>query len=210
MDSDSRERRREFTIPKCSAEAFIVHEGETLRVTAHEGKQVADIKFLNAHNYEEQFSAWWSAIINSLEGRGGTKNIEVLYSNPPWEREMLTVVDDPVGDHFMDGSCSHKISEIFPGTPPNETCMDLYAECLRPYGLTMKDLIGSGTFNVFMSAVYNDDEHGTIEFRPPQCEKGDYIEFKAEMDVLVAATSCPQENEVNDYEPKSMKYDIYE
>jgi len=33
---------------------------------------------------------------------------------------------------------------------------------------------------------------------------------QAEMDVLVAATSCPDDSIINDYEPKSVKYQTLE
>lgn len=187
-------------------------KGQLLRVTAHEGKQVADIKFLNANDYREQFSAWWSSSLNSDEGIGGVKRIKKLYSKPPWERVMLTVIDDKVGDHLFNGSCSPRVVELKPEQAPvgGKTCVELFAECLKPYGITLADLDSAGTFNVFMPIRYLDDENGTWQFCRPSCEKGDYIEFLAEIDVLVAATSCPEEDIVNDFEPKAMKYQIFE
>ncbi len=75
----------------------------------------------------------------------------------------------------------------------------------------MQDLDSAGVFNVFMSVKFLDDENGTWLYQPPACEKGDYIDFLAEMDVLVAATSCPMDSiAVNDYECKGMKYQISE
>jgi len=200
----------EFIIPKASAKAFMLRSGQVLRVTAHEGKQVADIKFLNAHDYREQVSAWWSAHLNSHEGIGGTKKLKKLYSKPPWERVMLTVIDDKVGDHFFNGSCSPLIAGKFGIAPLGATCMDLYAQIIRPYGLTIADLDSAGTFNVFMPMRIKNDEYGTRQSVAPSCNKGDFIEFRAEMDILVLATSCPQTNIVNDFKAKAMKYQIYE
>ena len=90
----------------------------------------------------------------------------------------------------------------------NKTCCDLFDDVLKPYGLSMADTDSCGTFNVFMAVHY--DENGTLIFDPPECERGDYIEFLAEMDVLVAATSCPDKNEINDFRPQAMKYQIFE
>ncbi len=204
-----------FVIPRGSAKAFSLQKGQILRITAHEGKQVADVKFINAQNYKEQVSAWWSSCLNSErpEGEilGGTKRLTELYSKPPWERVMLRVIDDKVGDHLFNGSCSPKIRELMPGDEylGDKTCVELFAECLEPYGISLEDLEGSGTFNVFMPVRFQDDENGTWTFLPPSCEKGDYIEFLAEMDILVAATSCPQVNVINDYNPKAMRYEIF-
>ncbi len=39
-------------------------------MTAHEGKQVADLKFIRRENMKEQFSSSWSVLLNTLEGVG--------------------------------------------------------------------------------------------------------------------------------------------
>ena len=207
----SRRLVQEFVIPKCSAKAFLLKKGQVLQVIAHEGKQCADLKFLNAHDYREQFAAHWSEGINGVQGIGGARKLTKLYSKPPWERVMLTVIDDEVGDHGPNGSCSQRILQYDPDLiEGDKTCVDLFAEILRPYGISLVDLDSAGTFNVFFRIRYKDDEYGTWYFLPPSCEKGDYIEFLAEMDVLVAATSCPDRNVINDFKPKAMKYQVYE
>jgi uncharacterized protein YcgI (DUF1989 family) len=61
-----------------------------------------------------------------------------------------------------------------------------------------------------MPISYLDDENGTVVYQRPSCEKGDYIDFLAEIDVLVAATSCPNDSIVNDYKCKGMQYRIFE
>jgi len=202
----------EFVISKCSAKAFHLKKGQVLRVIAHEGKQVADIKFFNANDYREQVAAWWSSYLNSLEGIGGTKRLKKLYSKPPWERVMLTVLDDKVGDHLLDGSCSPRLEVLNPEGYPvgGKTCVELFEDCLKPYGISVEDLDSSGTFNAFMPIRFGDDENGPWVFLSPSCETGDYIEFLAEMDILVAATSCPQTNVINAFEPKAIKYQIFE
>ena len=213
-EKKAREVIEEFVIPRGSAKAFFLRKDQVLRITAHEGKQVADVKFINAHDTREQVCAWWSSCLNSErpsgEILGGTKRITELYSKPPWERVMLRVIDDKVGDHFFNGSCSPKVRELMPGDEylGNKTCVELFAECLKPHEIGLEDLDGSGTFNVFMPVRFKDDENGTWVFLPPSCEKGDSIEFLAEMDILVAATSCPQVNIINDFDPKAMKYEI--
>jgi len=55
-----------------------------------------------------------------------------------------------------------------------------------------------------------DDDVGTYVLEGPSCETGDYIDFRAEMDVLVAVVSCPADNIVNNDEPKGMKYQIWQ
>jgi len=199
----------EFVIPKRSSKAFIVKKGQTLRVTAHEGKQVADIRFLNAHDYQEQFAARWSIPMNTAEGIGGYKKLRKLWSKVPYNNVMLTVTDDKVADHNFGCQCSPAFVAL-KGAKGTLTCADLFDKCLEPYKLSMRDLDSAGVFNVFMPVRYLDDENGTFSFCAPSCKKGDYIDFRAEMDVLVAATSCPEANIVNDNDPKGMKYQIFE
>ena len=53
-DKKTREVVEDFVIAKGSAKAFFLRKGQTLRITAHEGKQVADVKFINAYDHREQ------------------------------------------------------------------------------------------------------------------------------------------------------------
>lgn len=199
----------EFVIPKCSSKAFLLKKGQVLRVIAHEAKQVADIRFINAHDYREQVASYYSIGLNSIEGIGGNKKIKKLYSKPPWQNVMLTVIDDKVGKHLMGAQCTPKFYELI-GKPGHLSCSELFERCLEPYHLSFRDLDSAGVFNAFMSVDYLDDEYGTRVLKPPSCEKGDYIDFLAEMDVLVASVSCPDDNIINDYDPKGMKYQILE
>lgn len=199
----------EFIIPKCSSKAFIVKKGQVMRVIAHEGKQVADIRFLNAHDPREQFSAWVTLAIHTWQGIG-RKSIKKIYSKLPWQNVMLTIIEDKVnGEHLLGGQCTPKFYEVR-GQAGHINCADLFDECLKPYHLSMRDLDSSGVFNVFMPVRYTDDENHLYEFQRPSCEKGDYTDFLAEMDVLVAATSCPDDSIINDYNPKALKYQILE
>ena len=214
--SSERSVVEELVIERATSNAFHLNKGQVLRITAHEGKQVADVRFINAHNYKEQVNAQWSACLNSERPSddivGGNHRVQELYSKPPWERVMLRVVADTVGRHLFNGACSPRVRELMPGDEylNDTTCSELFGECLEPYGIAVEDLEGSGTLGVFMTVKFHDDDVGTWEFLPPACEKGDYIEFLAEMDILVAATSCPQVNVINDYSPKAMRYTIFE
>jgi len=191
--------------------AFIVKKGQVLRVIEYEGPQVPDIVFFNAHNHHEQFSARWSALLNSLEGIGGLKRITKLYSQPPWENIMLTVVDDPVGVHTFGAHCSRRVAELNPNLQPlgGRTCSDNFEDCLGDFGITLADMESNGVFNAFMN--FDVDEDGeNYKIIPPIAKKGDYIDFLAEMDVLVGFSNCPDQNEVNDFECKDMKVQIFE
>jgi len=49
-----------------------------------------------------------------------------------------------------------------------------------------------------------------MEFGLPEFTKGDYMEFRAEMDLVCALSACPAEEGYNGYDPKSLKAVVYE
>ncbi|EME45365.1 hypothetical protein DOTSEDRAFT_33883 [Dothistroma septosporum NZE10] len=54
--------------------------------------------------------------------------------------------------------------------------------------------------NLFMNIPWDDE--GDIGFHPPKAKKGDYVRFKAERDVVVVMSACP--NDVNGINGKSI------
>ena len=60
-------------------------------------------------------------------------------------------------------------------------------EALAPYGLTGDDIID--VFNVFMNVDLHPD--GSFTIKPSTATKDDYIDLRAEMDVLAAVSACP-------------------
>jgi uncharacterized protein YcgI (DUF1989 family) len=51
---------------------------------------------------------------------------------------------------------------------------------------------------------------GSFEIRPPTARKGDYIELRAEMDVLAAVSACPADrNATNDGRAKPLGITVF-
>ena len=108
----------EFVIPRCEGRAFEVLKDQVLRVIAIEGKQVGDMTVLNLHDFRETFSAQCT---NSSNGRYLTK-AEKLYSRPPAFNEMLSVVDDKVGVHWIHGRCTSLMYRLINGIEGHPNC----------------------------------------------------------------------------------------
>jgi uncharacterized protein YcgI (DUF1989 family) len=179
----------DFSVPAGEGKAFVVSKGQIVSFIEIEGKQMADIVFLNAHDYKESFHAGWSAALNMMLGEGDMKKISKLYSKPPRDNVMLTVVDDATGVHLAwnGGRCSRKVYEQFFNMPGHRNCQDNLAAALAPYGLDEDDV--PDVFNAFMNAEgFAEGRFDTLE---PVTEKGDYISMRAEMDVLVGVSACP-------------------
>lgn len=197
----------EFIIPACEARAFVVKQGQFMRIIEVEGKQVGDMVIYNAHDYRERFDSSQTVFLNCLQGIGNIKKVTKLYSKPPRERIMFTVTDDKVGVHFplLGGKCSRYLYKIRDNDPLHRNCQDNLAEVLAPYGISPDDI--HDAFNVFMNVEL--DENGCFVIKPPVAEKGDYIEMRAEMDCLVAISACPSDKApTNDFRPKPLGIQI--
>jgi len=203
----------EFVIPKCTGKAFMVNKGQMFRVIEYEGKQVAGLILLNAHNYKEQFMAEFSGGLNYFHPThiGSHYRLSKLYSKVPYENVMLTVTDNKVGDHFLGPHCTRTMMDIL-GAPSHRSCSDNFADALGEFGLELEDIYSPSVFNAFANNFQIDPKgDGTIRIGPPRTEKGDYIEFLAEMDVLVAVSVCPDDKSaMNDYSCKAIKIQILE
>lgn len=194
----------EFIILKAEARAFEVMKGQTLRVIEIEGKQVGDMTALNLHDLSERLSSSRTATANNRSFRKATK----LYSCSPWERVMMTVIDDKVGVHWIhDGRCCRLSYKAIFNLENHRNCQDNLAQCLAPYGIPEYNL--PGMFNIFMNVEVDKDCRFTI--LPPVSEKGDYIDFRAEIDLLVAISACPNDcGPTNDYVAKPLKIEIFD
>jgi uncharacterized protein YcgI (DUF1989 family) len=71
-----------------------------------------------------------------------------------------------------------------------------------PLGITVKDI--PGAFCPFMRVVQNDD--GSYEILEPTSVAGDHIDLRAEMDLFVSISNCPQErNPCNGFNPTPLR-----
>ena len=202
----------EFVIPKCTGKAFRVNKGQAFRVMEYAGKQVAGLIFLNAHNYKEQFMAEFSGGLNYFHPSrtGSHYRLGKLYSKVPYENVMLTVTDNKIGDHFLGPHCTRTMMDIWKA-PGHRSCSDNFADALREFGLGLEDIYSPSVFNAFANVHIDPKGDGSIRIDPPRTEKDDYIEFLAEMDVLVAVSACPDDKSaMNDYSCKAIKVRISE
>ena len=179
----------EFVIPARHARAFEVARGQIFRIHQIEGGQVGDCVFYNARDYKEMFHVGQSWAINGILGTGTSKSFKHFYSKPPRENVMLTTVADTVKNHWgnMGGRCSRRLYELRDRTTDHRSCQENLTEALEPYGLTGDDVFD--IFNVFMNVELYPD--GSFRMKPTEVDKDDYIDLKAEMDVLAAISACP-------------------
>jgi uncharacterized protein len=199
------ERRilRDETIAPAGHFGAEIRKGQVLRIVDIEGQQVADLVTINAHNLAERLSVMNTINLNKqVFPRVGY----VLYSDEA--SAMMTIIADTCGVHDMlAGACSRYTNERRYGVKDTKNCRDNLAAALEPWGIGWKDV--PFNMNVFMNCPIGSDGNWSIQV--PKSKAGDYIDFRAEMDVIAAFSNCPQiHNACNAFRLKPLRAVIYD
>jgi uncharacterized protein YcgI (DUF1989 family) len=190
-----------FVIPPYNGRAVIVRRGQTFRVTQHEGAQIGDVAFWNARNSREFFSSTRTWTIEGWFLRRYSR----LWSNVPWFRPLATCVeetldarrvDDDYHHHHVASHCAPELMEMFYGRAGLNACRVNLLQAIEPFGLREQDL--HDNIDVFQKFRL-DPATGRYHLVRGDGEPGDYIEFYAEIDLLVAVDVCPMGDGTNDW-----------
>jgi uncharacterized protein YcgI (DUF1989 family) len=104
------------------------------------------------------------------------------------------------------GRCSPAIYRLRDNIEGHPSCQENLAEALAPYGLAAHEV--PDVFNMFMNAGINDK--GLIYINPPTSKKGDYMDLRAEMDILCAISACPDDlSPCNNFRAKPVGVKIF-
>lgn len=177
-------------IPPQSGTAFRLRASEVLRIYDPEGEQVADLFAFAENDHSCSLSSGRSIDYGSkiyfTQG-------DVLYSND--SRPMFKILEDKVGRHdFLLTPCSQEMFEIlYKHKGHHPSCFENLYRAFEPYGITPSQ-IGT-TFNVFMNVEV--DATGKVAVKPPLSRAGDYIELRAEMNLICGLTACSAEQSNN-------------
>ncbi len=178
--------QQRYHLPPQTGKAFVLRQGQVLRVIDPQGEQVSDlIAFAHDHSAEWLSSGRTFDYNNTIYL---TTN-HVLYSNR--SRPMFTIVDDTVGRHdFLYTPCSPEtFSIIYKHQGHHPSCFENLYTNLAPFGIT-PDAIPT-TLNIFMNVLVQPT--GELKLDPPISTPGDYIDLRAEMDLIVGVTACSAE-----------------
>ena len=176
-------------IPAGGSWSAIMRRGQTLRIVDTEGEQGVDFLCYSAANPEERYHA-----ANTLK-RARTLRIttgHVLYSDVA--RPMMTVIGDSCLFHdTIAGCCSAQSNELLYGVKGVTGCRENFIAELAKHGLGRKDIVAN--LNFFCRVPVGDGNALTPTiFEGAASKPGDFIELRAEMDVLAVISNCPQVN----------------
>ena len=180
--------------------------GQTVRIVDLEGNQAVDVIFYAAGDNTEHYSA-----TDTLLRQGGIylTTGSVLVSN--LGRAMLTLVADTCGRHdTLGGACAAESNTVRYALQKKfmHNCRDNYLLALQnaDVGLGKRDLVPN--INFFMNVPVTAD--GQLTFADGISAPGKYVELRAEIDVHMLVSNCPQlNNPCNAYHPTPVEFVIW-
>lgn len=181
--------------------------GQVLRIVDLEGNQAVDTIFYNAGDTAESYSA-----TDTMQRQGGIylSTGSVLYSNRG--KPLLTIVADTCGRHdTLGGACAAESNTVRYAAQKKfmHSCRDNYLLALvhADNGMGKRDLVPN--INFFMNVPVT--EEGGLTFADGVSAPGKYVELRAETDVLVLVSNCPQlNNPCNAYNPTPVRFVIWD
>jgi uncharacterized protein YcgI (DUF1989 family) len=190
MNAESTEAQPITRIPPQSGTSFKLRAGDLLRVCDPLGEQVADLFAFKdgdpACSLSSGRSIDYASKIYLSTG-------DVLYAND--SRAMFTIVADTVGRHdFLLTPCSQAMFEkLYHWQGHHPSCFENLCCAYEPHGIRPQQI--STTFNIFMNVAVEAD--GAVRVLPPTSRPGDFIELRAEMDLVCGLTACSAEQSNN-------------
>jgi len=188
-----------------------IKRGQTFRIVDLEGNQAVDTLFYNAHDAQERYSA--TDTINRQKKLYLTTGSE-LYSN--FGNAMLAITADTCGRHdTLGGACAAESNTVRYALEkfPMHCCRDNFRYALahdplcQQLGMSKRDL--PSNINFFMNVPVT--ESGGLEFADGVSAPGKYVEMRAQMDVVVLISNCPQlNNPCNAYNPTPIRLLIWD
>lgn len=181
--------------------------GQICRIEDLNGNQAVDTLFFNSRDLDERYSA--NDTIRSQGNIYLTTGTRLLSSEG---RALLTIVADTCGRHdTLGGACSAESNQVRYALEKKymHNCRDSFLLALARYGrgMTKRDL--PSNINFFMNVPVTPE--GGLSFEDGVSGPGRYVEMRAELDVLVLISNCPQlNNPCNAYDPTPVRFLVWD
>ena len=174
------------TIPAREHWSGTMKSGQMMRIVDLEGEQGVDFLVYDAVDHFDRYAA---ADTMKINGRIFIQKDSVLYSincNP-----LMTVVADTCGKHdTIGGCCSDAINRTRYDAPGQRNCRENFLREFANHGMDERDMVANLNFFAYVPIGVD----GEMDFQPPLSKPGDYVDLRAETDVLTIISNCPQIN----------------
>ncbi len=196
------------TVPAGDYWMEVVKKGQTFRILDMEGNQAADTLFYSAANPTERYSA-----VDTIREQG---NIYLSTGSKLLSTEgnvMLEITADTCGRHdTIGGACAAESNTVRYALEKKfmHNCRDSWLLAVAEndrFGMSGRDL--THNINFFMNVPVTPE--GGLTFEDGISAAGKYVEMRAEMDVIVLISNCPQlNNPCNAYNPTPVEVLIWD
>ena len=178
-----------------------VKKGQFFRIACLAGSQVGDLNLWNAHNIHEYFYAGKTRALHGTHLSTGDR----LWSKFPHLNPMATIIDDTLDwyGYDQDGASVHDVigtrcdpythALLHHGTHYDYCCHSNLMRALANYlACSEKEAepFIHDVLNLFMCTGFHPKTKQYFMKASP-ARQGDYIEFYAQMDLLIGLSACP-------------------
>ncbi|WJT00516.1 urea amidolyase associated protein UAAP2 [Novosphingobium humi] len=177
-----------------------IRAGQTLRIVDLEGNQAVDFLLYSADDDAERYSMQDTV---SAQGNLFLREGTVLRSNEG--RAMMTIAATSVDYHdTIGGACSCESNTLRYGhhTKSQHACVENFLEANLTQGRGKRDIVSN--INFFMNVPVEPD--GSLGIVDGISAPGLTVDLRAEMDVIVVVSNCPQiNNPCNAFNPTPVR-----
>lgn len=190
----------EATAAPRDAACIDVPAGAFVRVVSVDGPQVGDLNMWNQHDLTERFYSGKTRALHGTHLSTGDR----MWSSFPNMRPMATIVGDTLDWYGFDefgGSvhdvigtrCDPYTGRLLSGDDYHHCCHSNLTRALahhRDLPLQEAEMLVHDVLNVFMCTGFTRDT-GQYFMKASPVRPGDYLEFYAEIDLIVGLSACP-------------------
>ena len=203
--------------PEAALHSFVVEAGDPLvceiaqgqhvRIVDLEGNQAVDTIFYNAHDYADRYSA--QDTIREQANIYLTTGTRLLSTNG---NLLLTITADTCGRHdTLGGACASESNMVRYDLTKGHmhACRNSFLKGIQQWnrGMDKRDI--TSNINFFMNVPVTPE--GKLTFEDGVSDAGKYVELRAEMDVLMVISNCPQlNNPCNGYNPTPIQIFLWD
>ena len=199
---DPRHATVDVTLPAGQGWTHALAPGEIFRIVDLEGNQAVDTLFFNGRDIDERYSA-----TETMRSQGNIYLTTGTILRSGEGHPLLTIVADTCGRHdTLGGACSAESNQVRYALDKKymHNCRDSFLLALARHGHGMGKRDLPSNINFFMNVPVT--PKGALTFEDGVSAPGRYVEMKAEMDVLVLISNCPQlNNPCNAYNPTPVR-----
>jgi hypothetical protein len=183
----------------------VLKKGQILRIEDSYGQQAIDTLFYNAEDFSERYSSQ-----DTMREQGAayiSMGTKIISSEG---RVMAVMTADSCGRHDTSaGACSCESNTVRFGhyTKYLHACRDNFVLEVSKHGMSKRDVVPN--INFFMNVPI--EPSGEMTIVDGISAPGDYVELKAEMDLLLVISNCPQiNNPCNGFDPTPVRVLVWE